>query len=97
MMDWTLSKTESELIIRIVTRRRKQDPKCNSLQLIMDLTACHKNGCPLDLVGLLDAPDADFKHDIIGIQQHIDRTDGTLRDFFLPRFGVSQQREAVKP
>jgi hypothetical protein len=96
MIDWSLSKTESELIIRIVSRRRMQDPKCNSLQLNMDLVTCHKNGCPLDLVGLLDASDADFTHDIIGIQEHILRTDGSLQDFFLPRFAASQQRMGVE-
>jgi hypothetical protein len=57
----------------------------------MDLTACHKNGCALDLIGLLDASERDFKHDIDGIQRHIDRNDGSLKDCFLPRYAASQQ------
>lgn len=51
----------------------------------MDLDACHSNGCPLDLEGLLHAPASDFGHDIAGIRRHIDRTTGKLQDCFLPR------------
>jgi len=51
----------------------------------MDITACHANGCPLDLKKLRAAPDFDFVHDVVGIMHHIDRRDGKLVNFFLPR------------
>lgn len=53
--------------------------------LTMDLTACHANGCPINLVRLLDADDVTFGHDITGIQRHIDRRTGKLRRAFGPR------------
>lgn len=53
--------------------------------LVMDLTACHLNGTPLDLERLLEASEFDFVHDVWGIYTHIDRTTGTLQRCFMPR------------
>lgn len=53
--------------------------------IIMDLEACHSNGMPLDLAGLLAAPDADFLHDLFGIRRHICRVTGEICDCFVPR------------
>jgi hypothetical protein len=53
--------------------------------MMMDLDACHSNGCPLDLAKLLRAPDFDFVHDVAGIFRHIDRSTGKIQDCFLPR------------
>lgn len=55
------------------------------LDLIMDLSATHENGCRLNLQKLLDAPDFDFFHDIRGIHHCLNRETGELADFFLPR------------
>lgn len=60
----------------------------------MDITACHCNGCPLDLQKLLDAPDGDFGHDVFGIRRFIDRRTGQLTDCFLPR--CAAQTETVE-
>ena len=65
----------------------------NRVSLMMDLDACHSNGCRLDLLGLLLADDHNFTHDIAGIQRHIDRFTGKLGDCFVPRFA---EREGVK-
>jgi hypothetical protein len=54
------------------------------------LTIVHLNTCPIDLQRLLEADDANFLHDILGIQRHIDMSTGELRDCFLPRFAVNQ-------
>lgn len=63
--------------------------------LTMDLTACHANGCPINLVRLLDANDVDFGHDITGIQRHIDRRTGKLRRAFGPRMMMTDaERQA---
>jgi len=51
----------------------------------MDLEACHCNGCPLDLIKLLEAPEADFGHDVYGIRRFINRMTGELKEFFVPR------------
>jgi hypothetical protein len=51
----------------------------------MDLTACHLNGCPLDLDKLLAAPIADFGHDVNGIARYIDRDTGQLTKHFVPK------------
>lgn len=57
---------------------------------IMDLSACHANGCPLDLEKLENAQDFDFVHDVAGIARHMDRTTGQLTDCFVPRFAARQ-------
>ena len=54
--------------------------------IMMDISACHCNGCPLRLTDLLSADDFNFAHDVNGIMFHIDRTNGKLKDHFLPRF-----------
>jgi hypothetical protein len=52
----------------------------------MDITACHLNGCKLDLAKLLAADDFNFAHDVLGIRRHIDRETGQLMNCFRPRF-----------
>lgn len=63
----------------IGSRVRKQD-------VAMSVTACHANGCPLDLVRLLKADDGNFAHDVFGICRHINTKDGSLNDGFSPRY-----------
>lgn len=52
---------------------------------MMDLCAAH-NTCPLRLQELLEARDAEFAHDILGIRKYICRTTGHLNELFVPRF-----------
>lgn len=54
--------------------------------LEMDITACHRNGCQLKLIELLQADDLNFTHDVIGIRNCMDRTTGKLTNDFLPRY-----------
>jgi len=54
----------------------------------MDVTACHENGCPLDLADLLTADDANFAHDVFGIRRHINRETGKIEDHFSPRYSA---------
>ena len=51
----------------------------------MDLTACHRNGCPLDLRKLLEFDDASFAHDVFGIRRFLNRQTGQLGECFDPR------------
>lgn len=87
-----------DLIHAIARRAFKElggypDDRCT---LNMDLTACHCNGCPLDLQRLLEAPLSDFGHDIYGIRRHINRETGQIEGCFLPRFAQHQHRQTVK-
>ena len=52
---------------------------------VMNLEACHSNGCKLDFDRLLAADDINFKHDIAGIERHIDKETGKLDGMFQPR------------
>jgi hypothetical protein len=64
--------------------------------LTMDLSACHANGCPVNLARLLDADDANFGHDVLGIQRHIDRRTGKLRRKFAPRTMMTDGERALR-
>ena len=95
-INWKASLADGVRLTRIVqradalARKHGQQP---IPQLIMDLTACHLNGTPLDLDRLLAADDFNFTHDVWGIHRHIDRTTGRLRDCFLPRFATPSTKE----
>lgn len=57
---------------------------------VMDLTATHCNGCPLDLKRMAEADDFNLAHDVYGIANHLDRDTGRLSPKFLPRFARGQ-------
>ena len=55
------------------------------MSLMMDVEAVHAEiGLKLD--ELLKADDANFTHDIVGIQNNLDRKSKKLQNFFLPRY-----------
>lgn len=60
----------------------------DKMSLEMDITAVHLNDCPLDLEKLMWFDEFNFMHDVAGIQSHIDRNTGKLKDHFLPRCSV---------
>ncbi len=80
------------IAVRAVRLRASRGVDCDFLSTSMDIEAVHCNGCPLDLNALLVADDFNFAHDVFGIERHIDRNNGRLRDFFLPRFAANQRR-----
>lgn len=89
MVSFEVTAEESKIITKIAQRAVK-DGKAAGVEvdfatMEMDLTACHANGCPLDLQKLLDAPYGTFGHDVYGIRKFIDRDTGTLTQCFLPR------------
>ncbi|HDZ40046.1 MAG TPA: hypothetical protein ENH62_17540 [Marinobacter sp.] len=79
--------SEDAALIEQIAARALEDQVGDTptLDFMMDITAAHLNGCPLDLVGLLEAPDFDFAHDVFGIQSHLNRSTGKLERCFLPR------------
>jgi hypothetical protein len=105
MVNFQCSKGDEELIRRIVDRgyamlmeawdaspARMRKLGADKLSLTMDVTACHCNGCPMDLARWLAADDFNFGHDFSGIHRHLSRTSGKLENCFLPRF---HQREVT--
>lgn len=57
------------------------------MSLIMDIKTAHEQ-FNLKLSELLKADDFDFAHDIIGIQNNINRKTNTVENCFLPRYAV---------
>jgi len=88
MINWNCSKEDFKLILKIAERVEDDISNYpdNRQTLLMDLNACHSNGCPLRLAELFVAEDFDFTHDIFGIRSHINRNTGKLEDCFVPRY-----------
>lgn len=86
---FTTTLAENLLIDEVVARAAiaglVKGRRYSRLDLRMDLTATHSNGCPLDFHKLLQFNDFNFTHDIAGIARHLDRSTGELRGCFLPR------------
>lgn len=89
MIKFNATRDELDLIVKIAERAvalaatHKVD--YDQLTAIMDINACHSNGCALRLDELLGADDANFAHDVFGIRRFMDRKTGNLGDCFLPR------------
>lgn len=84
-INWNATDNEYDTISRIARRAKKLDPQIDSITIVMDITATHLNGTPLDLEKLAAFDDFNFQHDIYGISRHIDRQDGKIKGGFLPR------------
>ena len=86
------TRAEREVILGIVRRFEDlvgDDLEVNRLSTMMDLEACHCNGCPLDLEGLRDSSrDVDLVHDVAGIGRYLDRDTGKLTQVFTPRYAA---------
>lgn len=61
--------------------------------IMLDLNACVSNAWKLDLQGLLDSDLGDFGHDVFGINKHMDRQTGLLKDCFVPRYALGKAGE----
>jgi hypothetical protein len=95
MINWKCSKREHDLIAAIARRAMTLKVEGYTQQAcIMDLTACHCNGMPLDLQAIMDARELDFSHDVFGIARHINRRTGKLENCFVPRM-AKREREVA--
>ena len=83
-------KNESQLIKDIAKRAAYLFGTNNPESFVLDINATHYLACPLDLERLANAPDADFGHDIAGINQNLNRLSFELENCFLPRYARSQ-------
>jgi len=96
MINWKTTKEEMLTITMIVDRLMEQKRDTGAWQRVspisihMDLSACHCNGCPLDLKGLLAASNADFTHDVLGIMLNINRDNAHLDNCFTPRYAAQK-------
>lgn len=79
------NKEDYALIIKIANRMAGF-VNANPSKVMMDVTACHLNGCPLRLNDLLQASSMSFMHDMIGIEKNLNRSTGQIENQFLPRF-----------
>lgn len=84
----TAEGTEIALIGRIVKRAKIGIDTIDALSLIMDIDAVNSNGCKLSLERLLTFPDFDFYHDVLGIQNNLNRETGKLENCFFPRCAI---------
>lgn len=84
-VSFSVTKRESLLIQQLASRAVKFGVPGEMVDIEMDLTAVHANGCPLNLEKMIGATEFDFMHDVLGIRKHLDRQTGKLRDCFVPR------------
>lgn len=78
---------EERLIIADIAKRAEEKGLLmfERMSLIMDIEAVHTE-IGLKLTDLLKADDENFAHDIVGIQNNIDRQSKKLQNLFLPRY-----------
>lgn len=81
---------EQEVVTAIARRATMSGLYDDPVAVMMDISATHVH-CPLRLNDLLNADDFNFGHDIGGIERHLNRSTGWLKNFFLPRFAQPQQ------
>lgn len=94
MISFKTTKKDCILIDKIVRRALTNDPLRKDFSALgMDITAVHANGMPLKLKELLASDELSFFHDVWGIEKHIDRETGQLKDCFLPRFAVPKKEK----
>jgi len=93
-ISFDVSRFELKVIGRITDRAMAEAKEAgvalNRQTVMMDLMACHANGCPLKLDELEKAPGFDFAHDVFGIMRHMDRTTGKLGGCFVPRYAMPE-------
>ena len=96
MVSFKISRDDARIVRQIVDRAMQLGVGVDGLTLEMDIAATHANGCPLNLYKFLHSKRFDFGHDIAGIQRHIDRNTGQLRDCFLPRCARPSKAKATR-
>jgi len=91
MIDWTnLGTTREELLAIHAIAGRAVKEKITGrdfLSIAMDIELAHTDH-PLELSALLEAPDNDFWHDIMGIIRNLNRNTGKIENCFCPRYAL---------
>lgn len=84
----TTSIADTDLIEKIAIRA-VADPHAayaDKMTAMIEIIIVHTACVPLDLCGLLNAADDEFRADIEDIARHLDRDNFCLRDGFMPRW-----------
>lgn len=93
-ISFAVTKDEARMISKIAGRAfqmfRNAGSSRDFLDIEMDITAVHANGCRLDLGRLFAADTFNFAHDIGGITRHLNRETGELQNCFCPRFAARE-------
>jgi hypothetical protein len=89
-MDATREDTQkiSNIARRFVEICKEMGQDVEQFSIMMDLTATHLNGCPLRLQELSETEDFHLIHDVMGINQNLNRDTGELENCFSPRFAA---------
>lgn len=83
-----MTKDEMLTIVEIAKRAEEKGLLMfDRMSLIMDIQAAHEQ-FKMKLDEWLKADDLDFSHDIVGIQQNINRETKQIENCFLPRYAV---------
>lgn len=89
-MNIVLQGEDLEIVNKIIERAENMNLLgSDRVSLLMDINIAHKT-FNLRLNDFLEADDFNFSHDIVGIQNHVNRESKTMEDFFLPRFAGNQ-------
>lgn len=88
MINWDINEVEIELVKKVTDRAVGELEINDKICLQMDLVVTHLNGTTLDFEKLVNFDAMNFAHDIYGIMNNIDRTDGKLKNNFLPRCSI---------
>jgi hypothetical protein len=93
-VSFEISAADSLLVGKIARRVRARSAgfgfKLDVIEVRMDLTAVHANGCPMDFAKLLAASPDTLAQDVFGICRNIDRKTGRLTGQFLPRCALPE-------
>lgn len=90
-MEIELELNEFELIVDIIERADKLNIIEHSKEtLTLDIVIADKE-FDLQLEQLLNADDFNFSHDIVGIQNNIDRANMKMTGIFVPRYASSEK------
>lgn len=81
-----LSQAGVDIVVKIADRAKNLIEGYKKVTVILDVFVCHVGGNPLRFQELLEAPDFDFTHDVMGINQNLNHNTGKLEGFFEPRF-----------
>jgi hypothetical protein len=86
--------TIKKIAYRAVMLYAEHDIRIDRRDVLMDITHCHFSAQKLRLDDLLAADDANFLHDVAGINRHLNRYTGELTDCFSPRFSARTKEPA---
>ena len=85
-INWAIKKEDYEKINAIAEYVLQYIP-ADKMTISMDLTACHANAYRLDLDAMLNGDIANILHDVTGINCHLNRQTGEVKNF-RPRYAV---------